>query len=180
LVVSPEAVTPQTVAARIVHVDDDDPQLALNAARAGRAANAVVTSDIEHAVDCVEQIISSVTYPIFEQHLPLKLTGEREPERALRKLRRLNSGTMVITLADEGAVALEGDVFYAAPAFNVKVADATGAGDVFRAGFIYGLLQKWPVPEILRFANATAAISCTRLGAIPSVPTLSEVRALLG
>ena len=180
LVVSPEAVTPQTVAARIVHVDDDDPQLALNAARAGRAAHAVVTSDIEHAVDCVEQIISSVTYPIFEQHLPLKLTGERDPERALRKLRRLNGGTMVITLADEGAVALEGDVFYAAPAFNVKVADATGAGDVFRAGFIYGLLQKWPVPEILRFANATAAISCTRLGAIPSVPTLSEVHALLG
>jgi len=180
LVVSPEAVTSQTVAARIVHVDDDDPQLALNAARAGRAANAMVTSDIEHAVDCVEQIISSVTYPIFEQHLPLKLTGERDPERALRKLRRLNGGTMVITLADEGAVALEGDVFYEAPAFTVKVADATGAGDVFRAGFIYGLLQKWPVPEILRFANATAAISCTRLGAIPSVPTLSEVRALLG
>jgi sugar/nucleoside kinase (ribokinase family) len=35
------------------------------------------------------------------------------------------------------------------------------------------------MPEILRFANATAAISCTRLGAIPSVPTLSEVRTLL-
>ena len=60
----------------------------------------------------------------------------------------------------------------------VKVVDATGAGDVFRAGFIYGLLQKWAVPEILRFANATAAVSCTRLGAIPSVPTLDEVRAL--
>jgi sugar/nucleoside kinase (ribokinase family) len=86
---------------------------------------------------------------------------------------------MVITLGDQGAVALDGDVFYAAPAFQVKVADATGAGDVFRAGFIYGLLQQWPMPEILRFANATAAVSCTRLGAIPSVPTLSEVRALL-
>jgi sugar/nucleoside kinase (ribokinase family) len=60
----------------------------------------------------------------------------------------------------------------------VKVVDATGAGDVFRAGFIYGLLQRWPVPEILRFANATAAISCTRLGAIPSVPALGEVLAL--
>jgi len=60
----------------------------------------------------------------------------------------------------------------------VKVVDATGAGDVFRAGFIYGLLQKWRVREILRFANATAAVSCTRLGAIPSVPTLDEVLAL--
>ena len=84
---------------------------------------------------------------------------------------------MVITLADQGAVALERDTFYASSAFKVKVVDATGAGDVFRAGFIYGLLQKWAVPEILRFANATAGISCTRLGAIPSVPRLNEVNA---
>ena len=120
-----------------------------------------------------------MTYPIFEQHLPLRLTGERDPERALRKLRRLNEGTLVMTLAEEGAVALDGDAFHTAPAYAVKVVDATGAGDVFRAGFIYGLLQRWPVPEILRFANATAAISCTRLGAIPSVPALGEVLALL-
>jgi sugar/nucleoside kinase (ribokinase family) len=179
LVVRPEVLTPKSLAARIVHVDDDDPQLALNAARAARAAGAVVTSDIEHPANCVEEIISSVTFPIFEEHLPVLLTGERDPERALRKLRRLNSGTMVITLADQGAVALEGDRFYAAPAFTVKVVDATGAGDVFRAGFIYGLLQQWNVPEILRFANATAGVSCTRLGAIPSVPKLAEVNALL-
>jgi sugar/nucleoside kinase (ribokinase family) len=179
LVVKPDVVNPRSVAARIVHVDDDDPQLALNAARAATQANAVVTSDIEHAADRVEEIIRAVTYPIFEQNLPVQLTGERDPERALRKLRRLNSGTMVITLADQGAVALEGDKFYAAPAFKVRVADATGAGDVFRAGFIYGLLQKWDVPEILRFANATAAVACTRLGAIPSVPRLDEVQKLL-
>ncbi len=178
LIVRPDVLTPSAVAARLVHVDDDDPQLALNAARAARSVNAVVTSDIEHAAALVEEIITTVTYPIFEQNLPGQLTGERDPERALRKLRRLNRGTMVITLADQGAVALDGDTFYASPAFKVNVVDATGAGDVFRAGFIYGLFQKWTVPEILRFANATAAVSCTRLGAIPSVPTLDEVRAL--
>jgi sugar/nucleoside kinase (ribokinase family) len=74
---------------------------------------------------------------------------------------------------------LDGDTFHIEPAFRVKVADATGAGDVFRAGFIYGLLQKWSVPEILRFANASAAVSCTRLGAIPSVPTHDDIRALM-
>jgi sugar/nucleoside kinase (ribokinase family) len=178
LVVPQDVLTPESVAARIVHVDDDDQQLAMAAVRAARAAGAMVTSDIEHPVDRVEELIRAVTYPIFEQHLPLRLTGERDPERALRKLRRLNEGTLVMTLAEEGAVALEGDAFYTAPAYTVKVVDATGAGDVFRAGFIYGLLQQWPVPEILRFANATAAISCTRLGAIPSVPALDEVLAL--
>ena len=84
-----------------------------------------------------------------------------------------------MTRGEQGSVALDGDTFHVAPAFKVKVVDGTGAGDVFRAGFIYGLLQKWPVPDMLRFANAAAALSCTRLGAIPSVPTLAEVQKLL-
>ena len=170
---------PSAMEARVVHVDDDDPELALHAATVARAAGSVVTSDLEHVADCIEQLIASVSYPIFEQKLPSLLTGEQDPERALRKLRRLNGGVLVMTLAEQGSVALDGDVFYAAPAFNVSVVDGTGAGDVFRAGFIYGLLQKWTVPDMLRFANAAAACSCTRLGAIPSVPDLGEIRRLL-
>lgn len=168
-----------TMRARIVHVDDDDPDLALHAAEAARLHDIRVTSDLEHPSDSVERLIAAVTYPIFEQNLPATLTGERDPERALRKLRRLNDGLLVMTRGAEGSVALDGDEFHTAPAFAVNVVDATGAGDVFRAGFIYGLLQKWGVAEMLRFANATAAVSCTRLGAIPSVPKLCEVQEFL-
>lgn len=165
--------------AQVVHVDDDDPELALHAATVARAAGTPVTTDLEHVSDHVEQLIAVVTYPMFEQTLPARITGEHDPERALRKLRPLNDGLLVMTRAEQGAVALAGDVFHAAPAFDVKVVDATGAGDMFRAGFIYGLLQQWSVPELLRFANAVAAVSCTKLGAMPSVPTLAEVDALL-
>jgi sulfofructose kinase len=55
--------------------------------------------------------------------------------------------------------------------------DTTGAGDVFRAGFIYGALQPWPVERTLRFANAAAALSCTREGAMAGVPTLEQIQA---
>jgi sulfofructose kinase len=175
LKLAPERLDLRFLDAQIVHVDDDDPDLALHAARLARDAGKVVTSDIEHPSDTVEELIATVTCPIFEQQLPTRLTGETDPERALRKLRRLNPGVSCITLAEEGAAALEGHRFYASPAFRVDVVDNTGAGDVFRAGFVYGLLQKWAVPEILRFANAAAAISCTRLGAIPSVPSLPEI-----
>jgi sugar/nucleoside kinase (ribokinase family) len=175
LAVPLSALSPQSIAARLVHVDDDDAALALHAARLARAANIHVTSDIEHAVDGVEAIVAAVTCPIFDEHLPAQLTGERDPERALRKLRRLNRGLLVMTLADRGAAALEGDVFHTVPACPVRVVDSTGAGDVFRAGFIYGVLQGWAVPEILRFANAAAAVCCTRLGAVPSVPSLADV-----
>ena len=164
---------------RVVHVDDDDPELAVHAATIARSAGTPVTSDLEHVSDRVEQLIALVTFPIFEQNLPVRITGERDPERALRKLRPLNEGLLVMTRGDQGAVALDGDTFHVAPAFEVDAVDATGAGDVFRAGFIYGLLQKWPVPDMLRFANAAAALSCTKLGAMPSVPTLAEVQKLL-
>jgi sulfofructose kinase len=166
---------PGSLDARIVHVDDDDTGLALAACRIARKRGISVTSDIEHVTEHTEELITEVTYPIFDQRLPAKLTGEGDPERALRKLRSLNQNVLCMTLGEEGAVALEGDRFHVVPAFTVTTVDDTGAGDVFRAGFIYGLLRSWAVPELLRFANAAAAASCTKLGAIPSVPSLEEV-----
>ena len=177
--VSPDRLRPAALSARVMHIDDDDPKLALTAARVAKSAGVPVTTDLEHVTETTEELVATVAYPIFEQHAPAIISGEADPERALRKLRRLTPNLLCITLGDKGAVALEGDRFHVAPAFTVDVVDNTGAGDVFRAAFIYALLQRWSVPEQLRFANAAAAISCTRLGAIPSVPALDEVRALL-
>jgi len=91
----------------------------------------------------------------------------------------LNDGVLVMTRGEQGSVALDRDTFHIAPAFAARVVDGTGAGDAFRAGFIYGLLQEWAVPDMLRFANAAGAVSCTKLGAIRSVPKLGEIRNLL-
>ena len=41
-------------------------------------------------------------------------------------------------------LAWDGSQFHYAPAFQVQPLDTTGAGDIFHAGFIYGLLQGWP------------------------------------
>jgi sugar/nucleoside kinase (ribokinase family) len=74
---------------------------------------------------------------------------------------------------------LEGDDLVIEPAFTVNAIDTTGAGDVFRAAFIYGLLMESPPRDLLRFANAAAAISCTRAGAMNGVPARAEVERLL-
>jgi sugar/nucleoside kinase (ribokinase family) len=50
---------------------------------------------------------------------------------------------------------------------------------VFRGGFIYALVHRLPIDEALRTANAAAAVSCTRLGALNGVPSLAEVRDLM-
>jgi sugar/nucleoside kinase (ribokinase family) len=61
----------------------------------------------------------------------------------------------------------------------VDVLDTTGAGDVFHGGFLYGLLQGWPLREVARFASATAALKCCAYGGRAGIPRLPDIRALL-
>jgi sulfofructose kinase len=166
--------------ARLLHVDDVDEPAAIAAARIARAAGRVVTSDIDHLSDRTAELIAAVDVPIFDERLPLELTGATDAEAALRRLRKSHPGLLCMTLGARGAMALDGDNVIWAPGFPVRAVDTTGAGDVFRGGFIYAWLQGWPVLERLRFANAAAAISCTRLGAMDGIPTLDEVRRMLG
>jgi sulfofructose kinase len=163
---------------RLLHVDDVDIETAIRAASMARAAGLPVTSDIEQAVERTEELVAAVTIPIFAEHVLESLTGEQDTETALRKLRRRHSGMLCVTLGSRGAVLLDGDHLYRQPAFPMSVTDTTGAGDVFRGAFIAALLRGDSPAEILRFATVAAGISCSRLGAIASVPTLAETEAL--
>jgi ribokinase len=60
------------------------------------------------------------------------------------------------------------------PAFSVQTIDTTGAGDVFHGGFIFGLLKGWGIEDTIRFASATAALKCTKVGGRSGIPTLDE------
>lgn len=164
---------------RALHLDGIDEGAALVAARMGRAAHLHVTSDIDRVTEQTEALVAAVTVPIFAQHAVAALTGEADPERALRAIRRRHDGLLCVTLGSDGAMLLEGDVLHHEPAFAVTVVDSTGAGDVFRAGFLHGLLRALPPRALLRFANAAAAIACTRAGAMNGAPTLDEVSDLL-
>jgi sulfofructose kinase len=166
-------------AARVVHVDDVDMDAAIGAAIAARAAGATVTSDIDHIHERTPELVSAVTFPIFAEHVPSMLTGVSDPADALHALRQNHASVLCVTLGARGAMALDGDRLHRAPGFPVTAVDTTGAGDVFRGGFIYGYLQGWPLERVLRFANAAAAVSCTRLGAMASVPSVEETRRLL-
>jgi sulfofructose kinase len=165
--------------ARLLHVDDVDPNAAIAAAGIARAAGVPVTSDIDELGGHTEALIDAVDIPIFDQHLPARLTGSSDAEFALRALRRRHDGLLCATLGADGAMALEGDRLHYSPGFNVRTADTTGAGDVFRGGFIYAWLKGWSVVSVLEFANAAAAISCTRVGAMNGIPSLDEVQEMI-
>jgi sulfofructose kinase len=162
---------------RLIHVDDTDEDAAIRAASIGRLAGVPVTSDIERVTERTEELVAAVTIPIFAEHVLEPLTGERDFERALRKVGS-PFGDVCVTLGARGAMLLEGDRLHHVEGLPVEVVDTTGAGDVFRGAFITALLRGDSAPDILRFANAAAALSCTRRGAIAGVPTLEETMAL--
>ena len=166
--------------ARLLHVDDVDQEAAIRAARHARNLGLPVTSDLDRMTDRTEELVQAVSHPIFADGLPEQLTGERDHERALRRLRTHHDGLLVVTVGQKGAVALDGDRFLVSPGFAVDAMDTTASGDVFRAGLIFGLLEGWSAERILRTANAAGALACTRVGAMASIPTLDEVLALAG
>jgi sugar/nucleoside kinase (ribokinase family) len=176
----PEEIEADVIAgARILHVDDADETAAIRAARIALDAGVPATSDIERVSNQSEELIAMVSTPIFAEHVPSALTGEPDVERALRRLRRPHHRMLCVTLGARGALLLEGDRSYVEPGFKVDVVDTTAAGDVFRGAFIYGLLQGCGAQAIVEFANAAAAVSCTRAGAINSVPTIDETLRLI-
>jgi len=174
-------VTPEAIAgARVLHVDDVDVRASIQAATMARSLGIDVTTDIDRNVQGIDELVALATHPIFSEHVAEQLTGEADSERALRKIRETHAGLLTITLGANGAVALDRDAIVHVPGFSVKAIDTTGAGDIFRAGFIYGLVQGWPTERLLRFANAAAAVSCTASGAIDSAPAMAAVTSLLG
>jgi sulfofructose kinase len=56
--------------------------------------------------------------------------------------------------------------------------DTTGAGDIFHAGFIYGLLQGWELKDQLDFACAAAAMNCMASGARGGIGRVDSIQAM--
>lgn len=164
--------------ARLVHVDDEDQEAAIATALIARQAGIPVTSDIDRITDRTADLIAAVSIPIFAEHVPTAITGKSDMRRALQALRRTHQGMLCVTLGPGGAMMLVGDELVSEPAVEITAVDTTGAGDVFRAAFIYGLLNDFPPQQLLRFANAAAAVACTRAGAMAGVPTLAEAERL--
>ena len=164
---------------RVLHVDDVDEEASIAAARMARDAGAHVTSDIEKATSRTWDLVEAVSIPIFAEDAPRALTGEHDLAAALRAIRKRHSGLLCVTLGARGAIMLDGDRMHRAPGYPVRAVDTTGAGDVFRGALIYALLRGDDPPGMLRFATAAASLSCTREGAMNSVPTADETAAFL-
>ena len=168
------------VNARALHVDGFDTEAAIAATSWAREAGVPVIADLDELYPGVEDLLANVDYLIVSRDFPTRLMHEPDLEKALRQMhRRYGSRLAAATLGHDGVLAWDGDQIQHTPAYLVPVLDTTGAGDIFHAGFIYGLLQDWPLDRQLDFACAAAALNCTAVGARGGIQSLEEIADLI-
>lgn len=109
----------------------------------------------------------------------IKVTTDQDAQRAADALHALGIKVVLITLGARGVWLSENGVGELIPGFTVKAVDTTAAGDTFNGALVTRWLEGRAIREAIRFAHAAAAISVTRAGAQPSVPTRQEVDAFL-
>jgi sugar/nucleoside kinase (ribokinase family) len=94
-----------------------------------------------------------------------EITGEADFEKMAAKLLALGPKIVAVTMGAEGSLLASANTMDHVPAFRVDVVDSTGAGDAFMGGLSFGLLQGWELPDVALFANACAALCCSKVGA---------------
>ncbi len=153
--------------------------VSLFAAREARKAGIPVMLDAGRVREGMLELARHCDYVVGSEEFARELGLKDEPASFRRQVSTVGFGITTITLGSRGSVTFAGNEVFSCPAFPVETVDTTGAGDVFHGGYLYGLLQKWPLKDTIRFASAVAAMKCRKVGGRAGIPGLAEVRQFL-
>lgn len=177
-----EAPTEIAVLGKILHITPHDTKACIKLAREAKKENTIVSIDIDNAFEDIEKLLPLVDVLLASEQFPEKLFGIKDQKKALIEMKlRFGCSIVGITLGETGSLILCEDEFIRTEGFAVPggCRDTTGAGDSFRAGFLYGLLTGAEVEEAARMANAVAALKCRAVGARAALPDRIELDFLL-
>ena len=166
--------------ARILLVDGRNPTTHIAAAERARAQGVTVVLDARRLGGGMGELLDLSDIVIGNERFAAEFSHSSDMKRSLVELTHMGPRIAVITLGEEGAIALEGETLVRQPALPIEVYDSSGASEVFRGAFIYGQLQGWPLDRCLPFANAAAALNCRHLGGTGGIPSLAEVNQAAG
>jgi fructokinase len=186
---------------RILHVgtisttDEPSRSATFEAIRIAHAHGALISFDVnvrptmwKSAADTLEQLNALLPLAdlvkVNETELEL-ITDMSDPERGSAALIASGPRLAVITLGAQGSYYRTADRHGFVAPFQVEAIDSTGCGDAFSGALLVQLLRAGTDPfsgdiaSILRYANAAGALTATRRGGIPALPTSAELDAFL-
>ena len=128
--------------------------------------------------------LSKLTYIVLNEIEARDCTGieisdKDNAKKAAEKLLNLGCRNVLITMGEKGVYFLNGEEEHFLKSLKVEVVDTTAAGDEFIGSFAYALTRGWSISNAIKFANASAALSVTKMGSQPSLPYFHEVKAFI-
>ena len=151
-----------------------------------RSAEVPLMLDPAPARSLPNSLLRCVTYLTPNETETCTLCGLKEEEftpdtaaSVARSLQASGVANVILKMGRRGALVVGSDgVETFIPVFNVEAVDTTAAGDAFNGGMAVALMRGSSLAEAAQFAAAVAAVSVTRSGAQPAMPTLEEVSAI--
>lgn len=142
----------------------------------------------ETAIEQMRSLVPMVDIMKISDEETALLTDHADPQEAAKILLTQGPKVVAITLGSQGALVANASGSRTVPGFKSKVADTNGAGDSFWGAMLYQIassdkdldeLDLDTLAEFTRYANAVAALTVRKHGAIPAMPTAAEVKAFL-
>ncbi len=177
-VLEPDQVDFTKLRPRAIMFDGHQPAISVPLAARAREMNVTVVLDAGSVHSGTVELMPLCSCLIASEKFAHDLTGEKDPARALSFLSRV-APVAVITLGKGGLVWASGPKRGSLGAYAVDTVDTTGAGDIFHGAFTLAAARGEGLAFALRYASASAALGCTKIGARRSIPTKAEVESFL-
>ena len=157
---------------RMLHLALLMPKEEIKAAKFAKSMGIPVMLDADKFLEGTHALLQEVDYLITSTHFLKGYTKTDDEEEALRKLHQEYAHKILVsTLGKRGSITIVNKKIRRVETFNdVKVIDSTGAGDVYHGAFIFGLLHKWDIIDIMIFASAVSSMKCMAFGGRAAIP----------
>ena len=131
------------------------------------------------ATAAIEPILEHVTIAIGNRKECEVAVGTADPDEAADRLLERGLEAAIVKLGGDGVMVATPQLRERLAPYPVEVVCGLGAGDAFGGAFCHGLLEGWPLPDIVRYGNAAGAIVAARMMCADDMPTGPEVDAFL-
>jgi ribokinase len=165
--------------AKVLLLDGLMLESSLEAAKCARDAGVIVVVDAGSMREGPLELVKIADYFIASEDFARQYYNGNDPKAAAMELLKHGAKTVIVTMGDRGSICISPEIYFHQPAFKINAVDTTGCGDVFHGAFIFGLLQNWDLNKTTRFASATAALKCRKIGGREAIPSLRDVEKFL-